>query len=82
MSNLDERIQKRKEKSKKRQKYLKNIFLLSMISITISCIFITDYNMNKMLNKKSLITQNTDLIQKNINLIQKYLEKLSIKIKI
>lgn len=58
MSKLDERINKRLNKKLNRRKkvlFLKVISFALMICISVVCIFWVDYNMNKMLNKKSLI---------------------------
>ena len=44
--------------------------------IAIGCIFFTDYNMNKNLNKKSIIDMNIELIQKKINSIEEILKNL------
>lgn len=64
MSNLDERIKKRLKKKKKFVLFRIISFIL-MINITVVCIFFVDYNMNKMLNRKSLI-DNINLIEINI----------------
>lgn len=64
MSNLDERIKKRLKKKKKFVLFRIISFIL-MINITVGCIFFVDYNMNKMLNRKSLI-DNINLIEINI----------------
>ena len=69
MSTLDERINKRLNKKLKRRKkllFLKIISFILMICISIACIFFVDYNMNKMLNKKSLLEKNIDFINLNI----------------
>ena len=60
MSKLDERINNRKNKKINKYKKLRNFKILSvifMINITIGCIFFTDYNMNKMLNRESTINK-------------------------
>ena len=54
MPTLDERINNRKNK-KKRTITFKTLSIIFMINIAIGCIFFTDYNMNKNLNKKSII---------------------------
>ena len=76
MSKLDERINKRLHKTLNRKKklfFLKVMSFALMICISVVCIFWVDYNMNKMLNKKSLIEKNIDFIKLN----QKdYLSKL------
>ena len=76
MSKLDERINKRLNKKLNRKKklfFLKVMSFVLMICISVVCIFLVDYNMNKMLNKKSLIEKNIDFIKLN----QKdYLSKL------
>ena len=76
MSKLDERINKRLNKKLNRKKklfFLKVMSFVLMICISVVCIFWVDYNMNKMLNKKSLIEKNIDFIK----LHQKdYLSKL------
>lgn len=64
MSNLDERIKKRLKRKKKFVLFRIISFIL-MINITVVCIFFVDYNMNKMLNRKSLI-DNINLIEINI----------------
>ena len=51
MPTLDERINNRKNK-KKRTITFKTLSIIFMINIAIGCIFFTDYNMNKNLNKK------------------------------
>ena len=58
MSKLDDRINKRLNKKLNRRKklfFLKAISFVLMICISVVCIFWIDHNMNKMLNKKSLI---------------------------
>ncbi|MGM9532629.1 hypothetical protein [Intestinibacter sp.] len=58
MSKLDERINKRLNKKLNRRKkvfFLKVISFTLMICISVVCIFWVDYNMNEMLNKRSLI---------------------------
>lgn len=82
MDRSYDRRKKRIKKLRKRNKYLKILSLIFMANITIGCIFITDYNMNKMLNKKSIISNNINLIQKNINFIKKYLKNIDLKIEI
>ena len=74
-------------KNKKINKYkkLRNFKILSvifMINITIGCIFFTDYNMNKMLNRESTINKGIEFIQKNINCIEKILRNIDLNIKI
>lgn len=64
MSNLDERIKKRLKRKKKFLLFRIISFIL-MINITAVSIFFVDYNMNKMLNRKSLI-DNINLIEINI----------------
>lgn len=64
MSNLDERIKKRLKRKKKFVLFRIISFIL-MINITAVSIFFVDYNMNKMLNRKSLI-DNINLIEINI----------------
>ena len=46
-----------------------------MINIAIGCIFFTDYNMNKNLNKKSIIDMNIELIQKKNKLYRRNFKK-------
>ena len=41
----------------------------------------TDYNMNKNLNKKSIIDMNIELIQKKINSIEEILKNFNLNIK-
>ena len=53
-----------------------------MINTTIGCIFFTDYNMNKMLNRESTINKGIEFIQKNINCIEKILRNIDLNIKI
>ena len=60
MPTLDERINNRKNK-KKRTITFKTLSIIFMINIAIGCIFFTDYNMNKNLNKKSIIDMNIEL---------------------
>ena len=62
MPTLDERINNRKNK-KKRTITFKTLSIIFMINIAIGCIFFTDYNMNKNLNKNSI-----EEILKNFNL--------------
>ena len=50
--------------------------------IAIGCIFFTDYNMNKMLNRESTINKGIEFIQKNINCIEKILRNIDLNIKI
>ena len=66
MATLDERINNRKNK-KKRVVTFKMVSIIFMVNIAAVCIFFTDYNMNKMLNKKSIIDINIEFIEKNIN---------------
>ena len=73
MSKLDERINNRKNKI---------LSVIFMINITIGCIFFTDYNMNKMLNRESTINKGIEFIQKNINCIEKILRNIDLNIKI
>ena len=85
MSKLDERINNRKNKKINKYKKLRNFKILSvifMINITIGCIFLTDYNMNKMLNRESTINKGIEFIQKNINCIEKILRNIDLNIKI
>ena len=49
--------------------------------IAIGCIFFTDYNMNKNLNKKSIIDMKIELIQKKINSIEEILKNFNLNIK-
>ena len=81
MSKLDERINNRKNK-KKRTITFKTLSIIFMINITIGCIFFTDYNMNKMLNRESTINKGIEFIQKNINCIEKILRNIDLNIKI
>ena len=84
MSKLDERINNRKNKKINKYKKLRNFKILSvifMINITIGCIVFTDYNMNKNLNKKSIIDMNIELIQKKINSIEEILKNFNLNIK-
>ena len=85
MSKLDERINNRKNKKINKYKKLRHFKILSvifMINITIGCIFFTDYNMNKMLNRESTINKGIEFIQKNINCIEKILRNIDLNIKI
>ena len=85
MSKLDDRINNRKNKKINKYKKLRNFKILSvifMINITIGCIFFTDYNMNKMLNRESTINKGIEFIQKNINCIEKILRNIDLNIKI
>lgn len=81
MSKLDERINNRKNK-KKRTITFKTLSIIFMINIAIGCIFFTDYNMNKMLNRESTINKGIEFIQKNINSIEKILRNIDLNIKI
>jgi len=81
MSKLDERINNRKNK-KKRTITFKTLSIIFMINIAIGCIFFTDYNMNKMLNRESTINKGIEFIQKNINCIEKILRNIDLNIKI
>ena len=81
MPTLDERINNRKNK-KKRTITFKTLSIIFMINIPIGCIFFTDYNMNKMLNRESTINKGIEFIQKNINCIEKILRNLDLNIKI
>ena len=69
MATLDERKNNRKNK-KKRVVTFKMVSIIFMVNIAAVCIFFTDYNMNKMLNKKSIIDINIEFIEKNINSIE------------
>ena len=69
MPTLDERINNRKNKKKR-----------TITFKTLSIIF-TDYNMNKNLNKKSIIDMNIELIQKKINSIEEILKNFNLNIK-
>ena len=80
MPTLDERINNRKNK-KKRTITFKTLSIIFMIKIAIGCIFFTDYNMNKNLNKKSIIDMNIELIQKKINSIEEILKNFNLNIK-
>ena len=80
MPTLDERINNRKNK-KKRTITFKTLSIIFMITIAIGCIFFTDYNMNKNLNKKSIIDMNIELIQKKINSIEEILKNFNLNIK-
>ena len=81
MPTLDERINNRKNK-KKRTITFKTLSIIFMINIAIGCIFFTDYNMNKMLNRESTINKGIEFIQKNINYIEKILRNIDLNIKI
>lgn len=74
MPTLDERINNRKNK-KKRTITFKTLSIIFMINIAIGCIFFTDYNMNKNLNKKSIIDMNIELIQKKNKLYRRNFKK-------
>ena len=80
MPTLDERINNRKNK-KKRTITFKTLSIIFMINIAIGGIFFTDYNMNKNLNKKSIIDMNIELIQKKINSIEEILKNFNLNIK-
>ena len=80
MPTLDERINNRKNK-KKRTITFKTLSIIFMINIAIVCIFFKDYNMNKNLNKKSIIDMNIELIQKKINSIEEILKNFNLNIK-
>ena len=81
MPTLDERINNRKNK-KKRTITFKILSIIFMTNIAIGCIFFTDYNMNKMLNRESTINKGIEFIQKNINCIEKILRNIDLNIKI
>ena len=81
MPTLDERINNRQNK-KKRTITFKTLSIIFMINIAIGCIFFTDYNMNKMLNRESTINKGIEFIQKNINCIEKILRNIDLNIKI
>ena len=80
MPTLDERINNRKNK-KKRTITFKTLSIIFMINIAIGCIFFTDFNMNKNLNKKSIIDMIIELIQKKINSIEEILKNFNLNIK-
>ena len=80
MPTLDERINNRKNK-KKRTITFKTLSIIFMINIARGCIFFTDYNINKNLNKKSIIDMNIELIQKKINSIEEILKNFNLNIK-
>ena len=80
MPTLDERINNRKNK-KKRVVTFKMVSIIFMVNIAAVCIFFTDYNMNKNLNKKSIIDMNIELIQKKINSIEEILKNFNLNIK-
>ena len=71
MATLDERINNRKNKKKR----------VVTLNIAAVCIFFTDYNMNKMLNKKSIIDINIEFIEKNINSIEEIFRDFNFNIK-
>ena len=64
MSKLDDRINKRLKREKKLA-FLRYLSFILMINISVACIFFVDYNMNKMLNRKSLIEKNIEFIKSN-----------------
>ncbi len=74
MSTLDERINNRRKRKKKRVIF-KIISIIFMINVATVCIIFTDYNMNKMLNKRSIINMNIEFIEKNIQSIEEIIEK-------
>ena len=80
MATLDERINYRKNK-KKRVVTFKMVSIIFMVNIAAVCIFFTDYNMNKMLNKKSIIDINIEFIEKNINSIEEIFRDFNFNIK-
>ena len=80
MATLDERINNRKNK-KKRVVTFKMVSIIFMVNIAAVCIFFTDYNMNKMLNKKSIIDINIEFIEKNINSIEEIFRDFNFNIK-
>lgn len=75
MSKLDDRINKRLKREKKLA-FLRYLSFILMINISVACIFFVDYNMNKMLNKKSLIQQNIDLIEDSFEVIENNIKKI------
>ena len=75
MSKLDDRINKRLKREKKLAFLIYLSFIL-MINISVACIFFVDYNMNKMLNKKSLIQKNIDLIEDSFEVIENNIKKI------
>ena len=81
MGTLDERINNRRKK-KKRLIFVKILSVIFMINIATGCIFFTDYNMNKMLNKKSIIDTNVEFVEKNIHSIEKIINNFNLNIKI
>lgn len=81
MGTLDERINNRRKK-KKKLIIVKILSVIFMINIATGCIFFTDYNMNKMLNKKSILDINAEFIEKNLYSIEKILNKINLNIKI
>lgn len=80
MATLDERINNRKNKKKKVVTF-KMVSIIFMVNIAAVCIFFTDYNMNKMLNKKSIIDINIEFIEKNINSIEEIFRDFNFNIK-
>ena len=80
MATLDERINNRKNKQK-RVVTFKMVSIIFMVNIAAVCIFFTDYNMNKMLNKKSIIDINIEFIEKNINSIEEIFRDFNFNIK-
>ncbi|MBU5336478.1 hypothetical protein [Intestinibacter bartlettii] len=81
MGTLDERINNRRKK-KKKLIIVKILSVIFMINIATGCIFFTDYNMNKMLNKKSIIDTNIEFVEKNIHSIEKIINNFNLNIKI
>lgn len=75
MSKLDDRINKRLKREKKLA-FLRYLSFILMINISVACIFFVDYNMNKMLNKKSLIQKNIDLIEDSFEVIENNIKKI------
>ena len=75
MSKYDDRINKRLKREKKLA-FLRYLSFILMINISVACIFFVDYNMNKMLNKKSLIQQNIDLIEDSFEVIENNIKKI------
>ena len=75
MSKLDYRINKRLKREKKLA-FLRYLSFILMINISVACIFFVDYNMNKMLNKKSLIQKNIDLIEDSFEVIENNIKKI------
>ena len=80
MATLKKIIIKRKNK-KKRVVTFKMVSIIFMVNIAAVCIFFTDYNMNKMLNKKSIIDINIEVIKKNINSIEEIFRDFKYNIK-